>query len=182
MSVSQRIATPLFLVLLAVVATQAQPISQGDCHKLVAKGPSGYSRTVNLDVLSSMPNDFTVAYSRFAGTLEYRFRVCSNLVCGSYKSATCEKDYNDNIVPLGRGYDIKPGAYLNMDYLYGAIQFNTTAACDGRTCRASTITVVCDPNAPQYVLWISKNLVFFHLLDRPNSNGSLLFALTSQFY
>jgi hypothetical protein len=147
------------LVLLAIVATLVQsfsiaqyPIEQGYCHNLVAKGPHGISRTVNLDVLTSRGESFFVTTKDLHTT--YNFRVCSNLMCGGWPvwlSATCEQTFQNGEFPLGGSYPANPVASLSLDYKYGAIQFNTTQHCYGRTCRYSTITVVCDP-AATYVL------------------------------
>jgi hypothetical protein len=179
----------LLLVLLTIVATHAQgwygPYEEGLCHSLVAKGPHGISRTVILDALSAMTQDFGVVTKDHS---QYSFRVCSNMMCGGWpvwETATCAYPFkSDNQYPLSGTYPLgqTPVATLSLDYQFGAIQFNMTQFCSGRTCRYSTITVVCDPTAKYVTQGSNFSLVWFcfYFHFQSNANTTMLVEQTSR--
>ena len=129
-----------FVILLLASAVFASQVADGPCHNLVVTGPNGLRRTVNLDPLSELVDPFAISDEFFT----YTFKVCSNVTCGGGLAASCEATRDNQGTPLSGKYPAQPRATLTMD---GAITFQTTSYCFGRSCRYSTITVVCDPFA-----------------------------------
>jgi hypothetical protein len=121
------------------------PASPGLCHNLVAHGPHGETRTVNLDELSSITNEMPFMATDEGTGIQYEFGVCQNIPCTQQGTpaagcATTPAPFSYSLGP----YPNQMTANLTLEgYVNGAIQLNIPQF----GFQHMLLTIICDYNA-----------------------------------